>query len=69
MIALNIAYKWGFPFKLITDCKGTRVVINSLQQAEEFGTQLETEETPAEASVLIFLTLEKKGFRMYLWKY
>lgn len=47
---LNIPYKWGFPFKLFFDYKGTTVVINSLHHAEEFGTELETEKVAVEES-------------------
>lgn len=43
LIALNIPYKWGFPFKLLIEYKGVTVVIHMLQQAEEFGIRLEIE--------------------------
>lgn len=48
LVNSGIAYKWRFPFKLLTDYKGRTVVVKSLQQAKEFEVELEKEEVEVE---------------------
>lgn len=43
LTSLWVAYRWGFPFKLLIDYKGQTVVLKTLQQTKNFESELEKE--------------------------